>query len=455
LAAGKKNKRDGHEMLLTGATTTRLLSAIETDSLVLLCGAGLSIPSPSSLPSAVSVSQRCFDKWLAVEPGLDPALRNDVDKLAAHFHARGDFGRVFIPLVPWNELVGSPNAGHAAVADLLISRGARAALSANFDALIESWAESRKVAMEGALTGQEAAGAVSPGPLLKFHGCLHRGRPQTLWTHGQLAEAAVAQRVASCAQWMNLVLPGKHLVVVGFWTDWGYLNDVLDSAFSITNASSVTVVDPDTTANLQAKAPGLWAKLNTLSTSFEHVQASGAEALDELRTTYSRVWARRLFALGVPMASSLGIAESDALALTSPDGLSGDDLYDLRCDGEGVPYNRAAAHKVPPTSAGEVALAHMQLLHAGAARQGAWLEYKGLSIRVVNGAGQGLSTIQSAYKEPSTLEQAEIVICAGAINLGVPARVVAMGRGASVVRPGAGGPARWMTRDEALAELGL
>ena len=32
---------------------------------------------------------------------------------------------------------------------------------------------------------------------------------------------------------MNLNLPGRHLVVVGFWTDWGYLNDVLTEALTI------------------------------------------------------------------------------------------------------------------------------------------------------------------------------------------------------------------------------
>ena len=105
-----------------------------------------------------------FDSLVSME-ALDPALRNDVDHLAGHFHARGDFEPVFM-LVPWNELVGPPNNGHAAIADLLISRGAHAALSANFDSMIERWAEERKIAMQGALTGQEAVGsAVTNNPL--------------------------------------------------------------------------------------------------------------------------------------------------------------------------------------------------------------------------------------------------------------------------------------------------
>lgn len=141
-------------MPLSAEILRRLLGVIETDDLVFLCGAGLSVPSPSNLPSAVRVAQACYDAWLPTE-ALDRSLRDDVDKLAGHFYSRGDF-KVFIRLVPWNDLVGSPNKGHAAIADLLVSRGAHAALSANFDAMIERWAEEYKIAMQGALDGQEA-----------------------------------------------------------------------------------------------------------------------------------------------------------------------------------------------------------------------------------------------------------------------------------------------------------
>lgn len=410
---------------------------------------------PSGLPSATTISQLCYDKWLATEPGLDPVLRDDVDRLAGYFYARGDFEHLFIPLVPWNELVGPPNSGHAAVADLLISRAAHAALSANFDALIERWAEDHRIAMLGALTGQEAASSANTNPLLKFHGCLHRARKKTLWTHDQLQEPDVALRVEGCSQWMNLNLPGKHLVVVGFWTDWGYLNDVLAEAFAIDNASSVTVIDPDTTANLQVKAPNLWTKLNALSGVFEHVRASGAEALDELRTAYSRAWARKLFALGIPLAQEAGMSGHDVTTMTAPDALSGEALYDLRRDAEGLPYTRAAVNKAPADSAAETALVHVLLIRAGATKRGAWLEYNGKSIRVVNGAGRGLSTVKAQYTEPSTIKQPNIVVCAGAVDFGVPARVIAVGRGASVIRPGPDGHVKWMTRDEAMTVLGI
>jgi len=437
-------------MALNAALRTKLLGAIDTDTLVFLCGAGLSMPSPSFLPSAARVAEICYDKWIANE-ALDVALRSDVDQLAGHFHTSNGFESVFIPLVPWNDLSGTPNKGHAAIADLLVSRGAHAALSANFDTMIERWAEQHKVAMQGALTGQEATTfAADTGPLLKFHGCMQRGRPTTLWTAAQLAEPAVQARVESCSQWMNLHLPGRHLVVVGFWTDWGYLNDVLANAFTITNAISVTVIDPTPSAGLKAKAAQLWDKLTTLSAAFEHIQDSGDDILEELRVEYSKSWARKFYALGQPLAQASGIAH-----VPSPDGLACEELYDLRRDVEGLPYTRAAMRNAPAAEAAEAAFAHIELGNDGAVQAGAWLTHGGRTVRIINGAGRGLSDVKEAHKEPPNLAQPDIVLCAGAVDLGVPARLIATGKGASIVSPAPGGGAKWLTRADARTELGL
>jgi hypothetical protein len=400
------------------------------------------------------VARRIYDEWQPTEV-LDPALRDSLDLLAGHFHAKGDFEKVFIHRVPWNDLVGQPNTGHAAIADLLISRGAHAALSANFDAMIELWAEERKIAMQGALTGQEAVTFSSVGgcsPLLKFHGCLRRAREQTLWTTGQLVDPPIKSRVQSCSSWMDIHLPGKNLVVIGFWTDWGYLNDVLANAFTIANAHSVTVVDPSSAADLQARAPILWGKLTGLSNTFEHVQASGAEVLDELRTAYSRSWIRKFYSLGSPLAAASGTTMS---AAATPDGLAGEDLYNLRRDVEGVPYTHAATLKMPASSAAQASLFHLMLLNAGATKEGAWLKHGSQSVRIVNGAGKGLASMEAQYKEPTTFPHSEIVVCAGAIDLGVPATLIASGSGASVMRPAPGGGSRWLTFDQARTELGL
>ena len=437
-------------MAIDAALKTKLLGAVDTDTLVFLCGAGLSVSSPSFLPSAARVAEICYEKWI-VNEALDPDLKFDVDKLAGHFHATNDFESVFIPLVPWNDLSGAPNKGHAAIADLLVSRGAHAALSANFDTMIERWAEQHKIAMQGALTGQEATNFTAlSSPLLKFHGCMQRGRTETLWTKEQLTEPAVQQRIQSCSQWMNLHLPGKHLVVIGFWTDWGYLNDVMAASFTITNALSVTVVDPTPSADLQAKAPQLWDKLTTLSAAFEHIEESGDVFLEEVRVAYSRSWAKKFYALGQPLAAASGITY-----VPSPDGLECDDLYNLRRDVEGIAYTRAATLKTPPGAAAEAAFAHIELGSSGAAQSGAWLSLAGQTVRIVNGAGRGLDDVREAHLEPPNFAQPDIVLCAGAVDLGVPAKLIATGKGASIVSPAPGGGSKWMTRDQARAVLGL
>lgn len=438
-------------MALENALVTKLLGAIETDSLVFLCGAGLSMADPSKLPSAARVAEICYDKWFPNE-ALDPALKWDIDLLAGHFYARGDFKPLFVPLVPWNELTGVPNKGHAAIADMLVCRAAHGALSANFDCMIERWAGERKISLQGALTGQEAVtfGAVS-SPLVKFHGCMDRGgRENTLWTQGQLGEADVQAKVTSCSQWMTLNLPNRHIVVVGFWTDWGYLNGVLSNALTISNALSVTVINPEASANLQKKAPNLWAKLNSLSASFSHVQESADSALDDLRRAYSKSWARKFYALGAPLAAAAGVT-----SVPSPDALQTDDLYRLRQDVEGKPYSRAATAKAPTADSAAAAYAHIDLTAAGGTQSGAWLEIKGRSIRIVNGAGKGLNDVRQAHIEPSTTQQPEIVVCAGAIDLGVPAKLIASGLGASIVSPAPGGGAKWLTHEQAKVELGI
>jgi hypothetical protein len=89
-------------------------------------------------PITASSSNECYDRYSHIKV-LPAAMRDEIGKLAGHFYGTAEFESVFVgSLVPWNELVGQPNDGHAAVADFLVSRAAAAALSANFDTLIGS-----------------------------------------------------------------------------------------------------------------------------------------------------------------------------------------------------------------------------------------------------------------------------------------------------------------------------
>lgn len=62
-------------------------------------------------------------------------------------------------------------------------------------------------------------------PLLKFHGCQNLDPEETVWTKSQLIEPIIAGRIDKNRVWMAANLREKDLLVVGFWTDWAYLNE--------------------------------------------------------------------------------------------------------------------------------------------------------------------------------------------------------------------------------------
>jgi hypothetical protein len=412
------------------------------------------VPAPSGLMSAEAVAKACYDKYQATAP-LPAALRTDIDQLAGYFLNEGLFKSLFINrLVPWSELTGRPNAGHAAVADLLLSGAARATLSANFDTMIEQWARERKVPLRGAMTGQEAVDYASQtNPLVKFHGCMWRCPEDTLWTQGQLTLPDVQSRVESCKQWMALNLPNRDLLVIGFWTDWGYLNEVLADAFATGAPNSVTVVDLNAIADLQVKAPTFWTLL-TATTRFEHVQISGNDVLAEIRLAYLKVWLRKMFAFGRALYQAEKGTPPPA-ALSDPPVLPVEQLYDLRRDAEGLPSSRAARQFEPDASAGQTGFFHLLLSEAADGRKDSWYTKGGTSIRVVHGAGEALSSVEGRFVEPPATEKPDVVVCVGAIELGLPSRIIAKGAGASIVRPKSGSGSRWVTFETARAEFGI
>jgi hypothetical protein len=120
-----------------------------------------------------------------------------------------------------------------------------------------------------------------------------------------------------------------------------------------------------------------------------------------------------------------------------------------------VPLDRAARQKEPAPEASTAAFAHLLLTQAHAVRTGARYERAGRSVRIVHGGGQALETVRERYNEPPTVPAADIVICAGATALNVPSTVISSGRGASIIRPARGSNSRWLTLDQARAELAI
>ena len=76
--------------------------------------------------------------------------------------------------------------------------------------------------------------------------------------------------------------------MIGFWSDWAYLNEILGKALAGIAPTSVTVIDPSDGVALKGKAPNLWALAHAPGVLFNHVQETAEVALDELHRAFSR-----------------------------------------------------------------------------------------------------------------------------------------------------------------------
>ena len=409
---------------------------------------------PSNLPSARDVAKKCFDKYrLESDPNCNPALRQDLEALAEHFVGLNTLRSVFIEhLVPWPDFVRPPNAGHAAIADFLITRAAVAGISSNYDTLIERRAWDYGSEFRGSLDGDEAiVDATQRGPLLKFHGCENRDRESTVWAPSQLNDPTIAKRIEKSKTWMAANLRQKDLLVVGFWSDWDYLNTILGAALVDVQPLSVTVVDPSPTDALEEKAPELWRIAHADNVAFEHVQESGADVLDELRRSFSTSYLRQVLAAGQNAFEDTTGNPCDPDWLNMKE-FDSETLYAWRRDAEGV-SSAEPATQVRPGDSEALGYFHLRLRQSGAAECPVGYELNGRTIRVVNGSEKFLGSLRDRFIEPPANKAADIVVAVGAIDIGVPGNVVRGGRAGDVVRPGTAGT--WLDMASAERELGI
>ena len=235
------------------AGVAKALDALFADRLALLCGAGLSMAAPSSLPSAAALAWKAKQKYDATYGADRDPLPDSIDDQAEFFFQRGELASVYLrTYVDHDAFAAEPNSGHFAAADLLLTGAITTAVSTNVDTLIET--------AGNMLFGQVGAGvsrarvAALPGevaPLLKIHGCWS-DPPGTVWAAGQVAADPIKTRIEESAQWLSNRLLDRDLVIIGYWTDWDYLNQVLDMSLGTVNPSRVIVVDPCETASFSA-----------------------------------------------------------------------------------------------------------------------------------------------------------------------------------------------------------
>lgn len=409
---------------------------------------------PSSLPSARVVAERCFDKYrLESDPNCNPALRDNLEALAEHFAGLNTLQSVFIEhLVPWPEFVRPSNAGHAAIADFLITRAAVAGISSNYDTLIERRAWNYGADFRGSLDGDEAtADSVRQAPLLKFHGCSHRDRRATVWAPSQLDDPIISARIMRSKVWMAANLRQKDLLVVGFWSDWEYLNAVIGEALIDVQPLSVTVVDLSPTDALEQKAPQLWQIAHARNVTFEHVRESGAAALDELRRAFSLSYLRQVLDAGRAAFEEATGVQCDP-AWLNVGNFDSEALYGLRRDAEGVPAVEPAK-LLRPGNPEALGFFHLLLRQAGAVQRADGYDLNGRSIRVLNGAQFILGTLRQKFVEPPATKQSDIVVAVGATDLGVPSNVVRSGRAGDIIRADPAG--EWYDLPGARAALGI
>ena len=188
--------------------------------------------SPTNLSSATALAQTCAGKYTQITGSpLPDDVRTDLELLADHFLGLNRL-RELLHFVPWESFSRNPNGGHVAVADFLCCGALTLATTTNYDTHIEDAAlQLGEGDFQSALDGVEAGELPDRHrPLVKLHGCHRRDRANTLWAHSQLdgntGNTAIRERLDRTRTWLTGQFAGRDLIIVGFWTDWDYLNDV-------------------------------------------------------------------------------------------------------------------------------------------------------------------------------------------------------------------------------------
>jgi hypothetical protein len=359
-------------------------------------------------------------------------------------------------LVPWDLFVGSPpNKGHTAIADFLAARVCRLAVTTNYDTLIENAAHSLGEPDFRAIVEESDRNIVHPhSDLLKIHGCATRSRDCTLWCKDQLTRPPLNQRIPLLSEWLKTQLPNRDVLIIGFWSDWDYLNETLLSAITPNRPRMAIVVDPGQPDSLKQKAPILW-QWASQNTHFHHIQQSGADFLDQLRTIFSQNLLKRIWQFAIDEFTQLTGKQAAQIDDHVFSQLSTTDLYAIRRDIYGLPSTCVVRHKDPDKSQRVIGALHRILLSRGASIESQYFVFGNQSLRLINAAGQTMSSIRSTFRDEPPYVLGDIRnICVCAIEDGdVPADIIGRGDIGSFIRNT--GTSSWETHHRLFEELNL
>ncbi len=427
--------------------------AIVEDRLALICGAGLSMADPSKIPSAWSVAASAKQKYDAIYGADAEPLSEDIEEQAEFFHAQGRLSTTYLTkLVDIDTFSAPPNAGHFAVADFLLTKTAQIAVSTNVDALIEFAGDQLYGGIVTA-TRRDNAAAFYPAnaPLLKIHGCWKSDPRQTVWAPSQLQCEPNQSRIADCAQWIEQQLLNRDLVIVGYFTDWDYLNSLLERCLNAVNPSNVIVVDPSSTEDLEGKAPALFGVGERAIGGFYHIQCSGADFLDELRRRWSASYVRRALNSGNQLLAAAGDHRASQDNCEPPEATV-EQLWAIRRDIEGLAPGYPCKNG-EPIDAAAVGRMIVILRYAGATLEGDIWNLNGQRIRVVRASGKALNDFERIHAgSASPLSAPDITIASGARDFGLKSDIARSGNPSNVVRNRS---SRFLTEEQAEQDLGL
>lgn len=443
---------------MDGELADSLLLSIENDQLVALAGAGLSMSSPSEIPSAISLAQICGRKYHEYTgTHLPDHLNSNIEEMANHFIDRNEFQSVFIDqLVPWDMFSSKPNSGHEAMADFLECRVLDFTVTTNVDTLIELAA--RKLGegdFRATVNGQDVNRlSRRHAPLLKLHACNQLDRYNTIWSKRQFDGVAAVSRLTAFKRWLGGHLIERDIVILGYWTDWDYLNDLLIQSVSDHEPRRVIVVNPSTQDELRGKASGLWEWAIANAVDPQHLQMSAEEFLEDLRKRFSQRYIARLLESSLQTYEALTGKQFDR-ALDHGHDASTTDLYARRRDLCGVSANEVVRSKRPENDQMLLGAIHLILLEEGASMEGSHFVHNDTRYRVIRGSGQVLSKLKEQFsRESPNPMPADITVCAGAFDDGgARDNIVRRRRARDIIRPTTSGS--WIVDRDFLHDRGI
>lgn len=272
-----------------------------------------------------------------------------------------------------------------------------------------------------------------------------------VWARGQLTAVPVADRIARSTQCLHVHLLNRDLLIVGYWTDWDYLNEVLAATLGAVAPARVIVIDPADSAVFQDKAPTLFALGQRATTAFHHVRASGSDFLDSLRLSFAKSFVRQLLHAGRAEFESMA-GQPVQPAWIEPPNLDNEMLWRVRRDLEGRISNEPAKDRAPPNEP-LLGLTLLQLRAGGAIPDGSYWLINGVRVRVFRAVNKALHRVEAEFeREVAPAVAPDLVIAVGAESQALAPNVARAGTKPTIARGTAG---RWRTRPEAIQELGL